>query len=151
MNLPYKTLDLDFNFAFDCKRVFDWWTELEPSGYVGRTLKKIEVLENSGVRAKVRTQWEFLGIGFSLVEELEVRSEREWVWRSRFLGVPAVETFTLTPREGGCGLHIHSEMTPGSVFRKTLFLLIGWYWRREDRREWVSAAQACVRELGSKK
>jgi hypothetical protein len=150
MGLPYETLDLDFDFNFDCKRVFDWWTELEPSGYVGRTLKKIEVLEKSESRAKVKTHWEFAGAGFSLVEELEVRSEREWVWRSRFLGVPAVETFTLTPREGGCSLHIHSEMTPRSAFRKILFLVIGWYWRIEDRREWASAAQACTKELGSK-
>jgi len=148
MRLPYSVLVLSFDFPFDCKRVFDWWTELEPSGYVGLRLKRIEVLEKSDKGARVVTYWRFLGFNFKLNEELEIKSESEWIWRSKFLGVPATETFKLVKRDGGCNLTITSVMRPPTMLRKILFLIIGWYWRREDRKEWSSAADACIRELG---
>lgn len=148
MRLPYSLFVISFEFPFDCRRVFEWWTELEPSGYVGLRLKKIEVLEKSDTQARVITHWRFLGFSFKLQEELEIKSEFEWVWRSRFLGIPAEETFRLTPSSAGCRLQITSLMRPPSLLRKMLFLLVGWYWRREDRKEWVSAAKACIEELG---
>ncbi len=138
---------LEFNFPYDTKRVFDWWTELEPAGYVGLRLKRIQVVDRTPRGAKVTTYWSFMGFSFRLDEELEIKSETEWVWRSRFLGVPAEETFSLTKRDGGCRLRITSVMRPQSLLRKIMFLLIGWYWRAEDRREWRSAAKACVEEL----
>ncbi|MEM0321488.1 MAG: hypothetical protein QXH56_02075 [Thermoprotei archaeon] len=147
VKLPYSVLVLEFHFPFSCRRVFEWWTELEPRGYVGRRLKRIEVLERSGRGARVLTYWRFMGFGFKLLEELEVKSEGEWVWRSRFLGVPAVETFQLTTTDGSCMLRITSVMNPPNIFRKMLFLLVGWYWRAEDKKEWVSAAEACIEEL----
>lgn len=149
MRLPYTLFVISFDFPFDCRRVFEWWTELEPSGYVGLRLRKIEVLERADGRARVMTYWRFLGFDFKFEEELEIRGEDEWVWRSKFLGIPAVETFKLTKREDGCTLTITSLMQPPNLFRKILFLLIGWYWRIEDRREWSSAAKACVEELGA--
>lgn len=148
MKTPYKTLVLSFDFPFDCGRVFSWWTELEPKGYVGLRLKKIEVLGKTERGARVLTYWRFMGFGFKLYEELEIRGEDEWVWRSSFLGIPAVETFKLTKRDGGCTLTITSQMDPPNLFRKILFLFVGWFWRREDRREWAAAAKACVEELG---
>jgi hypothetical protein len=149
VKLPYSVLVLEFDFPYDCRRVFEWWTEIEPRGYVGRRLKRIEVLERSERGAKVMTHWSFMGFGFKLIEELEIKSEYEWVWRSRFLGVPAVETFRLTPTKGGCRLTITSVMTPPNTFRKILFLAVGWYWRGEDKKEWSSAAKACTEELAN--
>lgn len=139
MNLPFSVLELSYSYDLPCPRVYEWWTELEPKGYVGRRLTKMDVLTRSEDHAVVLTHWVFMGIRFSMEETLEIRSSREWVWHSKFLGVPAVETFQLKESGNGCMLQIHSEMRPQSTLRKIMFLLIGWFWRREDRREWNEA------------
>jgi hypothetical protein len=148
--LPYQTLVLQFEFPFDCDKVFEWWTELEPKGYVGLTLKKIEVIEKTENSARVLTRWSYLGFHFSLEEKLEILSKRKWVWYSHFLGIPAKESFSLIERKNGCTLVINSVMTPQGFFKKLLFLLIGWYWRRVDVIEWNSAARACLYELSQR-
>ncbi len=146
MRLPYAVLKLSFNFRSSAADVFGWWTELEPKGYVGRSLKRISVLERAPGHAKVKTEWSFAGRRFEMDEELVIVSDRLWVWYSSFLGVPAKETFRLDVTAEGCTLDILSEMTPRS-WRILLFLLIGWYWRRQDRLEWRAAAASCVQEL----
>jgi hypothetical protein len=146
MTLPYASLSMSFIFPFPCERVFEWWTDLQPTGYVGLTLKKMDILKSEGNKTKVLTRWHYLWFSFTMVETLVIESNEKWTWYSNFLGVPAVETFTLRKRSAGCELKINSVMSP-TGFRKVLFLLIGWYWRRIDKREWNSAAEACQREL----
>ncbi|MEM3857594.1 MAG: hypothetical protein QXI37_03700, partial [Thermoprotei archaeon] len=135
MRLPYSVLELRHRYPYAPEYVFNWWTELEPRGYVGRRLKSVRVIERTGVGARVVTEWSYLGFSFKMPETLEIKSDRKWIWYSSFLGIPAVETFSLKEEGNGCELTIHSEMRPRSPLRKLLFLIVGWNWRREDRLE----------------
>lgn len=150
MNLPYSTLNMIFTFPFSCEDVFGWWTDLQPAGYVGLTLRRIDVLGREDNKIRVLTHWRYLWFDFTMVETLIIESDEKWIWYSHFLGIPAKESFTLKKRDHGCELSIHSVMSPNGL-RKILFLIIGWYWRYIDRKEWNAAAQACIMELSATK
>ncbi len=141
-------LHLSFEYDLPKKVIYDWWTDLSGTGYVGKSLKSLKPVGREGEKILVETKWKIIGMTMTLLERLSLHSEDHWTWEPELLGIQIVDEFTLTEMgEGRVQLTIDSRITPRGMKGKLMHLLLG---RKLDKmmiEEWESASKALVSEF----
>ncbi len=140
-------LHLSFEYDLPKKVIYDWWTDLSGTGYVGKSLKSLKPVGREGEKILVETKWKIIGMTMTLLERLSLHSKDHWTWEPELLGIQIVDEFTLTEiGEGRVQLTIDSRITPRGMKGKLMHLLLG---RKLDKmmiEEWESASKALISE-----
>ncbi len=68
-------LHLSFEYDLPKKVIYDWWTDLSGTGYVGKSLKSLKPVGREGEKILVETKWKIIGMTMTLLERLSLHSE----------------------------------------------------------------------------
>lgn len=145
--LSLSELHLRFEYNVPQKRVFQWWTDLSGSGYVGKALKSINPVGREGESTLVETRWTILGMTKTLLERLTLLSEDQWVWQPTIFGIEITDTFRLTSADGKTTLTIDSESKPKGMRGKLAQAMFGRMLDKMMVIEWNSASDALASEM----
>jgi len=149
--LAGKELHLQFEYELPRKLVYDWWTDLSGTGYVGKALKSVKRIGKEGEKILVETKWRIMGMTVTLVEKLTLHSEDRWTWEPHLMGIYITDEFRLAvDANGKTCLTIDSIISPRGMKGELLYFLLG---RKLDTMmvsEWESASRAFVDEITAK-
>ena len=141
-------MELQFEYAFPMKTIYDWWTDLSGEGYVGRSLKSTQLIASHDEKSVVGTRWEVIGNRLTLMERLTLDPPDHWVWESHMFGVNMVHDFRLKETDGGkITLTIRSDVIPRGCKGRIMNLMAGWFLRKMMIDEWESADKAFRLEI----
>jgi hypothetical protein len=141
-------IHLRFEYTLPVKTVYDWWTDLSGTGYIGKALKSIKPVGKEGEKILVETKWKMLGMTKTLLERLTLISEDHWVWQPTIFGIEITDDFRLETKEGKTILRIDSVARPNGVKGKLAQLMLGGMLDRMMVDEWNSASEFLVSEVG---
>jgi hypothetical protein len=146
-----KELLIQFVYGRPKRLVYDWWTDLSGTGYVGKALKSVRPVGKDGEKTLVETKWKILGMKMTLVEKLTMYSEDHWTWEPHLLGIYITDEFRLAASETGkTRMTIDSVILPRGMKGKLMLLLLERKLDRMMRSEWESASVAFVEESAAK-
>jgi hypothetical protein len=147
--LRLSEIHLRFEYGLPKRAVYDWWTDLSGTGYVGNALKSIKAVGRDGDKILVETRWVIMGRTKKLLERLTPISEDHWVWQPTIFGIEIMDDFRLQSRGGKTVLTIDSKATPRGMKGKLAQMVFGGMLDRMMVDEWKSASEALVSEMGS--
>ncbi len=143
-------LKLQYEYGWPKKVVYDWWTDLSGTGYVGEALKSLRPIGKDGEKIVVETKWRIMMMNMILREKLTLDPPDHWIWEPHMLGIDIVDDFRLQEIEGGkVALIISSHMTPSSFKGKFMNFAMGWLLRKIMINEWDCADKAFRREVSN--
>ncbi len=142
-----SVLHLNFEYNLPKKEVYDWWTDLSGTGYVGRALKSIRPIGREGEKTLVETKWKIMGMTKRLVERLTLISEDHWIWQPTIFGIEITDEFRLSTRNETTVLTIESTSIPKGIKGQLANLMLGPMLDNMMVDEWKSASDILVREL----
>ncbi len=131
--------------------IFEWWTDLSGTGYVGKNLKSITRIGEEGEKIMVKTRWRMMRMNLTLLEKLSLLSEDHWVWEPHVMGIDIADDFRLGEVESGkVRLTITSTMKPAGAKGKLMRMVMGGMLDRIMSDEWKAADRAFREEIKSK-
>ncbi len=140
-------MHLNFEYNLPKKVVYEWWTDLSGTGYVGKALKSIKPIGEEGEKTLVETKWKIMGMTKRLVERLTLISEDHWIWQPTIFGIEITDDFRLSLRNGRTMLTIDSASVPKGIKGKLAHWMLGSMLDKMMVDEWKSASDALVKEL----
>jgi hypothetical protein len=144
-------LKLYYDYELPLKVIYDWWTDLSGTGYVGVRLKSVRPIGKEGEKILVQTKWKMMGMNMTLVEKLSLISQDHWIWEPHVMGIDIVDDFRLRDAEGGeVRLTIESTMNPAGMKGKAMQLVMGRMLDKIMINEWDSADRVFREEVKSK-
>jgi hypothetical protein len=143
-------IHLRFEYELPKKAVYDWWTDLSGTGYVGNALKSIKPVGRDGEKILVETRWVIMGKTKKLLERLTLISQDHWVWQPTIFGIEITDDFRLESEGDKTILRIDSKAGPKGMKGKLAQMMFGGMLDRMMVNEWNSASEAMVSELGSR-
>jgi hypothetical protein len=145
-----KELHLRFEYERPKKLVYDWWTDLSGTGYVGRALKSARPIGKEGEKLLVETKWTMMGMTITLVEKLTLRSEDHWTWEPHLFGIYITDEFRLAEEaDGRTTLKIDSTSVPLGMKGKVMHFMLGRNLDKMMVEEWESASRAFLEETAT--
>ena len=142
-------LHLRFEYDLPQKAVYEWWTDLSGTGYVGMALKSIKPIGKEGEMILVKTSWRIMSMTKTLLERLTLISEDHWVWQPTIFGIEIIDDFRLVSVGGKTILTIDSDMRPKGLRGKLAQMMFGAMLERMMVNEWNSASEALVSEVAA--
>ncbi|MCS4538735.1 MAG: hypothetical protein HYY67_07760 [Thaumarchaeota archaeon] len=139
--------ELIFEYDYDIKTVYDWWTDLSGKGYVGESLKSIEPVGREGEKILVRTRWVIMGMTMILTEKLTLDPPHHWVWEPHMMGIRITDDFRLEEKGNKAILHIKYHLEAKGIKANITKLMFGWFIKRMMVSEWISADKAFKEEM----
>lgn len=142
------TFELQFEYDYPIKVVYDWWTDLSGVGYVGKALKSIKPIGRDGEKILVETKWRIMGRAMTLSEKLSLFPEDHWVWEPHILGIDIIDDFTLKRDNEKTVLTIRSKIYPRGFRGRIMNLIMGRMLKKMMIDEWKAASNAMLHEIG---
>jgi len=143
--------EIHLHFEYDLPKtaVYDWWTDLSGTGYVGKALKSIKPVGKDGEKILVETRWIIMGVTKKLLERLTLVSQDHWIWQPTIFGIEITDDFRLESEGTKTILRIDSKTRPKGIKGKLAQMILGGMLERMMVNEWSSASEALASEIGS--